>query len=58
MAKEKEEEAKETKERYEVTEVATQTTPVIKDNKSEEIYNELTILCKIANDLEALKKLL
>jgi len=46
----------EAKDRYEVTEIATQTAPVIKDNNTEEIYNEITILCKIANDMEALKK--
>ena len=51
-----EKEVKEKEQRYEITEIATQTAPVIKDNESEEVYNEITILCKIANDIEALKK--
>jgi len=42
--------------RFEITEVATQTAPVIKDTESEDIYNELTAICKIMNDVEKLKK--
>jgi len=54
MAEEKK--PKQEKERFEVAEIATQTTPVIRDTKKDEVYTELTILCKIANDLEKLKK--
>ena len=54
----KEEKVEDKKQRFEITEVATQTTPVIKDNETGEMYNELTILCKLSNDINELKKLL
>ena len=57
MPKEKqEEEQQEKKERYELTDIATETAPVIRDNETEAVYNELTILCRLANDIAAIKK--
>lgn len=56
MAEEKEEKPKKAKDRFEVIEITTQTAPVIKDNESEEIYNELTALCKVMNDVIEIKK--
>lgn len=53
MAKE---EVKEKKARFEVTEITTQTAPVIKDNEKEEYYNELTMLCYLANKIEKIEK--
>lgn len=58
MAKEElkvKEEVKEAKKKFELTEIPTQTMPVIKDDDGN-IYNELTILCKLANDIHELKR--
>ncbi|UCD20529.1 MAG: hypothetical protein JSW08_01990 [archaeon] len=52
------EEKKKKEDRFEVDVVATQTAPVIKDTETGDVYNEVTILCKIANDINKLKKLL
>lgn len=48
---------KETKERFVIAEVPTQTAPVIQDSENEEVYyNELTMLCLIANEVMKIKK--
>lgn len=46
----------EKKERYELVEIATQTAPAIKDNKTEETLDIANMLCRIANDIEHIKK--
>lgn len=61
MAKEKE--GKEVKEKVEeekfvLQEIPTQTMTVIVDRETGKTYDIYSILCKIANDLEELKKLL
>jgi len=43
------------KERFVISEVPTQTRPVIVDTKINQAYDELTMLCKIANDIEEIK---
>jgi len=55
---EKKESKEEIKDRYVVTEVPTQTDLAIVDSKTGDVYNVLTILAKIANDLEEIKKFL
>jgi len=52
----KETENKERKMKYEIVEIATQTAPTIKDNETGETYDLITILCKIANDVDELKR--
>lgn len=42
--------------RYLVGEVPTEMAAVIKDSETEVVYNSLTMLCKIANDIEDIKK--
>jgi len=39
-----------------VAEVPTQTDLIIQNSKTGEQYNALTILCKIANDIDEIKK--
>ena len=59
MPEEKKTENKEaaSKERFQIGEVPTQTAPVIVDTTQEDVaYNELTMLCHIANELAELKK--
>lgn len=51
-----EEKKKESKERYELAEVPTQTAMMIHDNDTDETQNELTLLVKIANDIEKIKR--
>lgn len=58
MPKEKEaqKEEKPSKEaKFVIAEMATRTKPVIRDNKTETIYDEMTMLCKLANDIEEIK---
>jgi hypothetical protein len=57
MAEEKvkENEKVETK-NLEVVEIPTQTSLVVKDNKMNELYNELALLVKMANDIEEIKE--
>ena len=47
---------KKTTDRYLVGEVPTETAAVIKDSETEVVYNSLTMLCKIANDIDDIKK--
>ena len=57
MAKEQQEEKKkENDERYKLTEVITATEPAILDSKDGQAYSQLQMLCKIANDVEAIRK--
>lgn len=57
MEKESSKEEKKIKDRFVITEVPTQTVPVIKDTSEEDTYyNELTMLCKLANEIELIKK--
>jgi len=44
------------KKKFEVVEVATQTTPVIQDNETEERHDLMSIVCQLANDIESVKK--
>ena len=44
------------KEKYIIGEIATQTAPVIIDTETKAQYTELTMLAKIANDIEKVKK--
>lgn len=56
---EKKEEVKEEKkkpEKYSIIEVPTQTALVIKDNETEEVYSELELLRRIAEDINSIKK--
>lgn len=48
--------AKEEKVRYEVTEIPTQMSPVIKDNETGTNHDVMTILCSLANDISEIKK--
>lgn len=41
---------------YIVGQVPTQMEAVIRNTETEEIYDSLTMLCKIANDIEEIKK--
>ncbi len=56
MPKEKTKSKEKSESRFEVTEVATQTRPVIKDNKNDNIYTEVQMLCYLANEFEEVKK--
>jgi len=57
MTEEKEEAKKEVKKaKFEVAEVPTQMGLAVKDNESDEIYDVLSLLCKVANDVADLKK--
>lgn len=51
-----EKESKKGKVRFEVTEVATQTGPAIRDNETEEVLDVHIAICKILNELTDLKK--
>ena len=42
--------------KFEVIEVPTQTGLAVKDNESEEVYDSLNLLVRIANTLEEIKK--
>ena len=53
----KEETKEEVKERFEIKDMATQTEPIIIDNKTGQPYNLLTALCQLLNDVSELKKL-
>lgn len=56
MAEGEKKEKKE-KEKFVVTEIATQTAPIIKDTSAEDKYfNELTALCEILNKLEKIER--
>jgi len=60
-AKMPEEKKKPNKERFVIAEVTTQTAPVIRDMEKKEdeegaYFNEMTMLCKIMNTLEEVKK--
>ena len=46
----------EKQDKYEIVEVPTQTTLVIKDKETNELYNELAILKEIANDVKVILK--
>ncbi len=46
------------KQRYDVGQVATQTENVIIDHNDDSHHSEITMLCKIANDIDELKRLL
>ena len=50
------EKEKDTKERYEITQVAVETAPAYLDNKDGETISQIELLKRIANDVEALKK--
>lgn len=52
MAKEDEE----TKKRFELSEVPTQTAFFVKDNETEEVWDDKRALVEILNGIEALKK--
>ncbi len=41
--------------RFVIDEIPTQTRPVILDTKKNQVYDELVMLCRIANILEELK---
>lgn len=43
-------------EQYELTEIATQVAPAIKDNVSGEVLDSMALLVKIANDISVIKK--
>ncbi len=49
-------ETKEKKQRYEITEVTTETAPAYKDNETDEAITQFELLRRVANDVEALKK--
>jgi len=48
--------AKENKGRYEEATIATQTERVFKDTETEEQLDGVALLCRVANDVEELKK--
>ncbi len=54
----KKEVKKEKIDRYNVGEIATQTSQVVVDTKTNKQYTEITFLAKLGNDIEELKKLL
>jgi len=54
--KKEEETEKKTEERFVLDEVPTQVEPVIRDTENNEVYNLLTALCKIMNDISIIKK--
>ena len=56
MAKEEQEKTKNADEMYSLAEIATQTQPVILNNKTEEQYDIYAALGKILNDLDTIKK--
>lgn len=45
-----------TSEKYSMVEVPTQTQVMFKDNSNDKILDTTTLLCKIANDIEIIKK--
>ena len=49
---------KQVKAKYEVVEVPTQVGLVVRDVESNEDFDALKLLCKIANDVEQLKQLI
>ena len=51
-----EKEPKKKQVRFEVTEVATQTGPAIRDNETDEVFDIQIAICKILNDVADLKK--
>jgi hypothetical protein len=49
-------EKKEQKNKYEITEIATETAPAYHDTETDERITQFELLMRIANDLEKLKK--
>jgi len=52
------EEKKKTKERYEITQIATETEPAYLDNQTGEMVTQFELIKRIANDVESLKKIM
>lgn len=58
MIKIAEKESKKKKDRYTISEIATQTEPVIVDTNTEDQLSVMAFLAKIGNELEKIKKAL
>jgi len=46
------------KERYEITQIATDTEPAYLDHQNEEVVTQFELIKRIANDVESLKKIM
>jgi len=52
------EDKKKEKERYEITQIVTETEPAYLDNQTGEMVTQFELIKRIANDVESLKKIM